>query len=366
MITITACMSDSEKLSHQAQEFVSRCEAEKPEWREIYSDLQNWLLTDSTTIGFYNSTLSEHLGLHHVTSEDGKISLNAWFVEPYKTMNVIQIQGKDGFRSYDKGVIRLNDREPLDDVDYSTNIFQVRNSSGETIYLIKTVGGSSSDYDNERVEIAAFRIIGNDLVPAQHFFKGPHANKKGSLLEMYYNRENWGLRTRNTILTEIPFSYEASSRIIRLPQTDNEERVLDNYYEYRFNGKSFVYSRKNGNPMLHASLKGYKEMVYFYEAEHHFIRIDVMPDDTYRYVSWLKHNKQQTELYLTEKPKLVLTDGVLNRENQLYTFINGSYIYKLPVIREIYEDGEEEGVPYSPYLIIEQKGKEHARYEIYY
>lgn len=366
MITITACMSDSEKLSHQAQEFVSRCEAEQPEWGKIYNDVQNWFLTDSATIGFYNSILSEHLGLHHVTSEDGKISLNAWFVEPYKTMNVIQIQGKDGFRSYDKGVIRLNDRAPSDDVDYSTDIFQIRNSTGETIYLIKTVGGSSSNYDNERVEIAAFRIIGNELVPAQHFFKGPHANKKGSLLAMYYNRENWVLRTRNTIQAAIPFSYEVASRIIRLPQTDEEERALDNYFEYRFNGQQFVYSKKNGNPMLHTSLKGYKEMIQFYEAEWHYIRVDLMPDDTYRYSSWYQHKLKQPDLYLSEKPELVLMGGKLDEENQHYTFTNGSYTYKLPVVREIYENGEDKGVPYSPYLTIEYKGEPHNRYEIYY
>lgn len=366
LLTFSGCSSKEERLQQQVDEFIERSLGKNADFDRIHKDLQNWLLTDPDTHGFFSEKLTEYLDVRHVSSPDGKISINAWYVEPYKTMNVIQIMGENGFRTYDYGVIQLNNKTPKDGVDYSTEIQQIQDKNGETVYLIKTVGGANSFYDNERTEWAAFHIRGNELVPVKNFFKGTHADNGGSLVYMCYNQYNWNLRTEKSIQAMIPFSFETSNRIIRIPVIDVEERALDHYFEYRFNGTNFVLADKAENPTLHRSLKGYQELVQLYETERHYIRIDLMPDETYRYAAWHKNNIEHKEIYPGVKPDIIVTQGYLNNDTHQYIFINGSYTYKIPVVREIYENGEEEGTPYLPYIDIEYKGKTNTRQEIYY
>ena len=366
MLAFTSCSSHEDRLQQKVNEFIERCRQQDADYDRIHRDLQEWFMTDAATHGFYSEELSEHLDIRHVTSPDGRISLNAWFIEPYQTMNVIQLLGDDGFRAYDCGVIQLVEKSPKDGVDYSTEIQQVLNRDGDIIYLIRTVGGASSMYDNERTQWGAFRIQGDRLVPVNDFFKGLHADKGGSILFMCYNQVNWALRTGQSIQSEIPFSFESSNQVIRIPVTDVEERALDHYSEYRFNGTSFIFTRKAENPTLHRSLSGYQELVQLYETERHYIRIDLMPDDTYRYAAWHKNNVEHKEIYPGQKPDIIVSRGYLNQDTHQYVFVNGSYTYKVPVVREIYENEAAEGIPYLPYIDIEYKGKSTARQEVYY
>lgn len=78
---------------------------------------------------------------------------------------------------------------------------------------------------------------------------------------------------------------------------------------------------------IHQSLRDYFEPALLFKTKHHLIRIDLMHDKSYRYVSW-KNNQSQFS-----KPEIILLGGTVEYSgtggNHSYSFVNGSYTYMI-------------------------------------
>ena len=77
--------------------------------------------------------------------------------------------------------------------------------------------------------------------------------------------------------------------------------------------------------MLYQGLRVYEEPVLMFKTVKYTIRVDLMPNNTYRYASWSRGHD------ISSKPDLIISDGVLNVDGSLhlkyYVFKNGDYEY---------------------------------------
>ncbi len=76
---------------------------------------------------------------------------------------------------------------------------------------------------------------------------------------------------------------------------------------------------------LYPALRHFKDPMLKWKTKHYLVRIDRMPDGSYRYAAWVA---EQTD---SDKPKLVLLHGHMeadgNAGNGQYVFKNGKYTY---------------------------------------
>lgn len=100
---------------------------------------------------------------------------------------------------------------------------------------------------------------------------------------------------------------------------------------YHFDGNRFNYSGILYPVKLHHSLCNYERNIAILDNETWIIRIDKMPDGTFRYASW--KNKK-----CSEEPDLITSNGTYNEskiekdynsKQEKYIFKNGEYSYKI-------------------------------------
>lgn len=102
---------------------------------------------------------------------------------------------------------------------------------------------------------------------------------------------------------------------------------------------------------LYPALQPDFERTYLkFETKNYSVRIDKLLDGTYRYTCWKKESPEST------KPDLILGNGVFHYEgnggNEVITFINGNYKYK--VFRNVLAS---QGTP-EVSLVVEKGGRE--------
>ena len=78
---------------------------------------------------------------------------------------------------------------------------------------------------------------------------------------------------------------------------------------------------------LHPSLRDYETPEIMFKSGRYIIRIDRMPDESYRYASW-KDGKS-----ISSRPDIIITGGTLDVQgtihNECYSFRNGDYEYQV-------------------------------------
>ena len=97
--------------------------------------------------------------------------------------------------------------------------------------------------------------------------------------------------------------------------------MTDRYNIYKFNGERFVYIGDDGGYWLHSSIRDFSQIAMLFCTTNYRVRIDEMPNDTYRYVSW-KNGKS-----MNDQPDLIIYDGLYNEDYEAIVFENNGYLY---------------------------------------
>lgn len=123
----------------------------------------------------------------------------------------------------------------------------------------------------------------------------------------------------------------------------NNARLTDRYYKLVWNGNSFVYESDKSvpNPFLCEALSNYTCLEKIAEMGKHKIRVDQMPNGTYRYASWNRNTPWSSA------PELIVTNGTFDKKTEQYVFRNKEYEYRVGDID----------------LIVLKNGKQIAKYE---
>lgn len=100
---------------------------------------------------------------------------------------------------------------------------------------------------------------------------------------------------------------------------------------------------------IHSSLKAFRLPTYKIKTKNYLIRIDELENEKYRYASWKVGDNQSS------KPEIVIQNGTIefggSGGNQVNTFVNGKYTYK--VYRIILREGDSPEIRLS----VEKDGK---------
>ena len=103
--------------------------------------------------------------------------------------------------------------------------------------------------------------------------------------------------------------------------------VNDRYYKYIWDGDYFVLKddKDYANPYLYSQLKNYYSNEMLLKTDRNLIRIDLMPDKTYRYAAW------KAEAEMSDAPELVINNGYMmhNDDDIYYIFNNEGFEYKV-------------------------------------
>ena len=123
----------------------------------------------------------------------------------------------------------------------------------------------------------------------------------------------------------------------------NDTRLTDRYYKLVWNDDSFVYESDKSvpNPFLCEALSNYTCLEKIAETEKYKIRVDQMPNGTYRYASWNRNTPWSSA------PELIVTNGTFDKKTEQYVFRNKEYEYRVGDID----------------LIVLKNGKQIAKYE---
>ena len=123
----------------------------------------------------------------------------------------------------------------------------------------------------------------------------------------------------------------------------NNARLTDRYYKLVWNGNSFVYESDKSvpNPFLCEALSNYTCLEKIAEMGKHKIRVDQMPNGTYRYASWNKKTPWSSA------PELIFINGTFDKKTEQYVFHNKEYEYRVE----------------KDTLVILKSGKQTAKYE---
>lgn len=136
-----------------------------------------------------------------------------------------------------------------------------------------------------------------------------------------YDIFNWFYRANAGEGWDWLYNFDNKTRTLYEPETSSID-LTDRYRLYRFDGKKFEYVGTDGGYWLHPSLRKFKQLEWLFCTDRHRIRIDMMDDGTYRYVSW------PVEATMADEPALVINGGTFSDEGE-YIFSNNGYTYRI-------------------------------------
>ena len=194
------------------------------------------------------------------------------------------------------------------------DIYTLKTRKGETVYLLHDYFREWSSYG--AAWVWGCRIKGHTLDTLALF---PHGEKsvgtEYSIPGWYFSAndgEGWG------------WLFELHGDNLYVPVVI-DDGITDRYDLYRWNGSTFDSVGNVGNRRLHPSLQHYYELSTYFITKGFRVRIDQMPDGSYRYASWPRSRETST------KPDLIIYGGRYDDAQSCYLFENDGYIYKVGV-----------------------------------
>ena len=194
------------------------------------------------------------------------------------------------------------------------DIYTLKTRKGETVYLLHDYFREWSSYG--AAWVWGCRIKGHTLDTLALF---PHGEKsvgtEYSIPGWYFSAndgEGWG------------WLFELHGDNLYVPVVI-DDGITDRYDLYRWNGSTFDSVGNVGNRRLHPSLQHYYELSTYFITKGFRVRIDQMPDGSYRYASWPRSRETST------KPDLIIYGGRYDEAQSCYLFENDGYIYKVGV-----------------------------------
>lgn len=261
---------------------------------------------------------------------DGRIRAYNWCSYAYGSNvtwnHLIQIE--------DNGTVYVPDEIPDWDMEVSTieHIYQLP-EPGYYIFVY---------YLREWASMGHYAAVGYQLnghtLKRVRLFTDTDATHRDRL-ELECNTSDFYFRIGRAIGGDDFFYYDEQNATLYYPRTriryDETLLVSDRYIPYVWDGTGMTEDEETGNPRLHPSLQDYAyvdRIARFNNADSVIARIDVLPDGSYRYASWINEP-------MTAEPAMVLHHGT--EDDQRYYFRNETHTYVItkddcPVL-EIYD-----------------------------
>jgi len=298
--------------------------------------LKKWLLSTSETIDYPFEKLlqSEDVYLLKTVSPDKRLCVFSWnqVLHPKMTYwgNVIHYWTSTGYKTLNCSIWKaggMKEAEDIEEFGCSTrSIHQITHHDGRTVYLTKnTVSTHSSEY----FTLINPYVIENDKIRP---VKGMCIESDGEAYDELFcecNLPRWRDKMGNIEGYSDYFFYDDEKHEWLIPVTDINNTPTDKYERYIYNGKNIVFKEIIEGKGLHPELSGFESLEQLYDVGEYFVRVDLMPDSTYRYASWRREEMPNGTLDMSLHPDIVVTGGHLDETEDYYVFPNGSYEYRV-------------------------------------
>lgn len=243
-------------------------------------------------------------------SDDGNIRISGW-EEPHSgTMGVYssRIEYKWKGKTLTQGVIPNGAEESLMPMKLYTL------GGGKYILYQYFREWSSQAY----IEATALELTAEGLVPVKLF-----ETEEGLAdnINVEYNIPDWYFRAGSGEGYEWLYHFDKATKTLYHPSSPEYNHLSDRYIPYVWNGKTFSPGKEVANPFLHPSLSEYQSLVSLFRTERNLVRIDAMPDSTFRYEAWPK------DATMLDKPELVIKGGTFNEDSSEWVFLNENFEY---------------------------------------
>ena len=258
-----------------------------------YDMFKSLVKTDERTL-----TYDFHLNqIDEISSADGNVKLYKWIYGVYATTGA----DSDGILTYtSKGRYLYRESEEDDEGYYSLvvptdtyNIETVTLDEGYPIYLFFAAHRITSSFDEW---VTAFNLSGSSLEPYHLFVLDGEITTTVNRYTGSGGCYDGGIDYKDGLLM---VSREGHSPL------DTCSPFASGFQDiYKFNGQRFIYTetRYDEEVPLNIKLRNFKYNVVCMEFLPWKIRIDYMPDSTYRYASW--KNKAMSEV-----PDITINNG---------------------------------------------------------
>ena len=302
---------------------------------EVFWHLFNSIIkSDTSTMSYiYDSEIEEYFSV--VTSQDGNLRVYS-FDSSSGTMglycNTVQYRKNGDVKVTEYGGCL----ECVDD-DYTENglyadvedIYDLV-CGNETYYLLANYYRNSTQ---GYFECACYELTENGLMPVE-LFKDENGTHSAIYSEcgyyMYFVKEKYGkVYSAEDLLDDTPITIyvEAENYVNTDQDMEATYKVFDRYHKYVWDGKYFVREGDGdfANPFLCSQLHEYYSNEMLLKTDRNLIRIDLMPDKTYRYAAW------KAEAEMSDAPELVINNGYMmhNDDDIYYIFNNEGFEYKV-------------------------------------
>ncbi len=192
------------------------------------------------------------------------------------------------------------------------DIYSLKTRKGETVYLLHDYFREWSSYG--AAWVWGCRIKGHSLDTLALF---PHGD---AAVGTEYSIPGWFFAANDGEGWEWLFKLHGDDLYVPVVIDDG---ITDRYDLYRWNGTSFDSVGNVGNRRLHPSLQHHDNLTTYFVTKGFRIRIDQMPDGSYRYTSWPRSRETST------KSDLIIMGGCYDEMQSCYLFENDGYTYNV-------------------------------------
>lgn len=237
-------------------------------------------------------------------------------------------------------------------------VYSVKRGDGFLTFYVKSVYARWRAYES----LYAYTMYKDGRIEKTFLFETDDGTFSECLNQIHSNMTGDGFLCYKT-------QFEINSREIFRPvlqdwapsdATGKVERWVFNGSVFRYMGESY-----SGNETLCAKLRNYSANIAIINLKPWIIRVDLMPDGTYRYSSWKNKNmSQEPNIVIGGGISHVASDGEWLEYEQVYTdesqysyiFRNGEYTYIVSYeLYNVFSNGTYECS--SPKLVVKHKDK---------
>ena len=296
------------------------------------------LSNDPTSYDYDFPVLSDSSDFYLSTSADRNLRLFGWKTGEVDGMaqwdNVIQFKTPQGPYVYHGSIMDFSGMESQN-VGPLGNVPTLELPDGTIGYMLRANWPETADI--MCCMIVPVQIGERELLPLQLFPADSTATDGRNSSWCRFSLRRWKERTGINDSKGI-YAYDRNFKTTYVPIIEGVDPT-DRFNLYAYENGSFVNVGEDGGYWLHPSIRNFKRLEVFFATPQFMVRIDRMPDDSYRYASW------SDETVMIGQPDIILYNGSYNSENNSYTFTNGSYEYRVqPWAKEdeltAYENGK--------------------------
>ena len=329
---IGSTFSDKEQSCPEVIEYSSMAEAEwkmihyffpngKPEtlfWAEFDYDLfKQIVLSDTSSMTYPFDSLIQYANITISDSDDGQLRAYSW--EPGHEWqlsdfhNVFQYRWENDIKTCEP------ECEGEDCTQPGTKAINTFFRDGKVIYIFTNLIACGN---NAATSFESLVLSKDGLQPIQIF-----KNADGELseeLSVDYFGFLLSLTGDNSEIAAWDDFYDKTHNTFYLP--DSFSSLPSNrYYRYIWDGSYFTDpdGQLVANPSLWTELTDYEFPQWIFETEKNLVRIDCMPDNSYRYAAWKREDR------MMDKPEIIILNGHFDQSDSSYVFSNEGYEYRI-------------------------------------